>query len=143
MKCNIPLICDCLYSFLTSISWKLNSKCLNFGLKQHRQVDPYLEGRTTIQTLFLYLRICLSVMLNNLSCSFTSISFLINLLYIMNQLNFVMPTTKVTKVIFDLIDFLCFNATFNNISAISWRPVLMVEEARVPGENHRPWASNW
>ena len=43
-----------------------------------------------------------------------------------------------------LIDwFLVFNATFNNISAISWRPVLVVEEAGVPGENHRPWASNW
>jgi hypothetical protein len=21
--------------------------------------------------------------------------------------------------------------------------ILVVEEARVPGENHRPWASNW
>jgi len=39
-----------------------------------------------------------------------------------------------------LIDFLVFNATFSNISAISWRPVLVVEEA---GQNHRPWASNW
>jgi hypothetical protein len=29
------------------------------------------------------------------------------------------------------------------ISAISWRPVLVVEEVGVPGENHRPWASNW
>jgi hypothetical protein len=36
--------------------------------------------------------------------------------------------------------FLVLNATFSNISAISWRPVLVVEEA---GENHRPWASNW
>ena len=27
--------------------------------------------------------------------------------------------------------------------AISWRPVLVVEEAGVPGENHRPCASNW
>jgi len=35
------------------------------------------------------------------------------------------------------------NATFSNISAISWRPVLVVEEAGVPGENDRPWASNW
>jgi hypothetical protein len=35
------------------------------------------------------------------------------------------------------------NATFNNISAISWRPVSVVEEAGVPGENYRPWASNW
>ena len=40
----------------------------------------------------------------------------------------------------DLIDFLCFNTTFNNISAISWLPVLVVEEAGVPRENHRPWS---
>jgi hypothetical protein len=42
---------------------------------------------------------------------------------------------------FELI--LVFNATFSNISAISWLPVLVVEEAGVPGENHRPWKSNW
>ena len=43
-----------------------------------------------------------------------------------------------------LIDwYLVFNATFSNISATSWRPVLVVKEAGVPGENHRPWASNW
>jgi hypothetical protein len=28
-----------------------------------------------------------------------------------------------------LIDFLVFNATFSNISAVSWRQVLVVEEA--------------
>ena len=37
---------------------------------------------------------------------------------------------------------LVFNITFNNISAISWWPILVVEEAGVPGENHRPWESN-
>ena len=31
-----------------------------------------------------------------------------------------------------------FDATFNNISVISWRVVLLVEENGVPGENHRP-----
>jgi hypothetical protein len=31
-----------------------------------------------------------------------------------------------------------FNATFNNISATSWQSVLLVEETRVPKENHRP-----
>ena len=35
----------------------------------------------------------------------------------------------------DLIWFLVFNATFSNISAISWRPVLVVEEDGVPREN--------
>jgi hypothetical protein len=29
---------------------------------------------------------------------------------------------------------LVFNPTFRNISAISWRPVLVMEEAGVPGE---------
>ena len=43
-------------------------------------------------------------------------------------------------MIFDLIDCWCLNATFGNISAISWRPHLVVEEA---GESHRPWTSNW
>jgi len=31
-----------------------------------------------------------------------------------------------------------FNASFNNISSISWWPLLLVEDTRVPGENHRP-----
>jgi len=29
-----------------------------------------------------------------------------------------------------------FSATFNNISVISWRSVLLIEETRVPRENH-------
>jgi len=33
-----------------------------------------------------------------------------------------------------------FNATFDNISVISWRSILLVEET---GENHRPVASQW
>jgi predicted component of type VI protein secretion system len=40
----------------------------------------------------------------------------------------------------DLIFGVC--AAFSNISAISWRPVLEMEEAGVLGENHRPWGSN-
>ena len=30
-----------------------------------------------------------------------------------------------------------FNATFNNISVISWRSVLLVDETGVPGKNNR------
>jgi hypothetical protein len=36
-----------------------------------------------------------------------------------------------------------FNVSFNNISIISWRSVLLAEETGVPGENHRPVASHW
>jgi len=35
------------------------------------------------------------------------------------------------------------NGTFNNISVISWRLVLLVGETGVSGENHRPVASHW
>jgi hypothetical protein len=34
-----------------------------------------------------------------------------------------------------------FNATFNNISAILWRFVVLVEESGVPRESRRPAAS--
>ena len=33
--------------------------------------------------------------------------------------------------------------TFNDISVISMETVLLVEETRVPRENHQPAASNW
>jgi hypothetical protein len=36
-----------------------------------------------------------------------------------------------------------FNATFNNISFISWWSVLLVEETGASGENHRPVVSHW
>ena len=34
-----------------------------------------------------------------------------------------------------------YNVTFNNISVISWRLVLLVEESGVPGENYQLAAS--
>jgi hypothetical protein len=38
--------------------------------------------------------------------------------------------------------FMVFNDTFNNISVISWRSVLLMDEIGEPGENHRPVASH-
>jgi hypothetical protein len=35
------------------------------------------------------------------------------------------------------------NATFNNISVISWQSVLLVEETTVPREIGQPVASHW
>ena len=35
-----------------------------------------------------------------------------------------------------------FNATFNNISVISWWSVVLMEETGGPSENHRPVASH-
>ena len=57
----------------------------------------------------------------------------------MLQLEATIQTSRI-KCEFDLIWliwYLVFNATFSNISIISLWPVLVVEEAKVPGENHR------
>jgi hypothetical protein len=40
-----------------------------------------------------------------------------------------------------LFRFVVFKVSFNNMSAISWRSDLLVEETGGPGENHRPVAS--
>ena len=40
------------------------------------------------------------------------------------------------------VNVMVFNATFSNISVISQRSVLLVEETGVPGKKHRPVASH-
>ena len=42
-----------------------------------------------------------------------------------------------------VVRLIVFNATFNNISVISWRSLLLVEETGVHGESHRPAACHW
>jgi hypothetical protein len=42
----------------------------------------------------------------------------------------------------DRVRVMVFNDTFNNISAISWLPVLLVDETGLPIENNRPAASH-
>ena len=47
------------------------------------------------------------------------------------------------KVIYGGFRVIMINTTFHNISVISWWSVLLVEETKVPRENHRPVASHW
>jgi len=42
-----------------------------------------------------------------------------------------------------IVTVMVINATFNSISVISWRSVLLEEETGVPGENHRSPAIHW
>jgi uncharacterized DUF497 family protein len=51
-----------------------------------------------------------------------------------NKKNITVGTVSISNM-------MVFNVTFNNISVISWRSVLLVEETGVRRENHRPVAS--
>jgi isovaleryl-CoA dehydrogenase len=48
--------------------------------------------------------------------------------------------TKVNSTV--IVRVMVVNATFHNISVMSWQSVLLVEETIVPGENNRPVASH-
>jgi len=58
------------------------------------------------------------------------------------QINSITLSKQFQNPIGWLVGFMVFNAPFNNISVISWRSVLLVEETGVPGENHQPVASH-
>ena len=47
-----------------------------------------------------------------------------------------LPLSTIVYLILDSLAgwFMEFNATYNNISVISWLSVLLVEEARIPGK---------
>jgi hypothetical protein len=49
---------------------------------------------------------------------------------------------KITKSRVKYYRVMVFNATFINISVISWQSILLMGEAGVPGENHGPAACN-
>ena len=61
-----------------------------------------------------------------------------NVIVLLGTRNLQMETVKVGCY------YVClFYATFNNISVISWRSVLLVEETGGPRENYRPVESHW
>jgi hypothetical protein len=51
---------------------------------------------------------------------------------------FIYNVLYVTETLWVRVRVMVFNATFNNISVISWRSVLLVEETGEHGENHPP-----
>ena len=53
-----------------------------------------------------------------------------------------LPERGVLSMTPSFVWFMVFNATFNNISVISWQSVLLVEETGAPEENHQPAASH-
>ena len=95
-------------------------------------------------TLLIFLIYCVVTLfcLSSLYVLFLMLSISLNDLFLVVPSVFANVYFTISKDD-DLIWFIVFNATFSNILAISWRPVLVVEEAGVPGENHRPRASNW
>ena len=52
------------------------------------------------------------------------------------------PNCRKNEFICLFVSWVVINATFNNISVISWLSVLLVEKTGIPGKNHRSVASH-
>ena len=63
--------------------------------------------------------------------NFDIITSILNFLYIQNIVHEIWFRVMV------------FNATFNNITDISWQSVLLMKETGVPRKNHQPVANQW
>jgi hypothetical protein len=52
-------------------------------------------------------------------------------------------TSQNGNIVCLIVCVMVFNPTFNNISVLSWRSILLVEETGGPGETYRRVASHW
>ena len=112
-------------------------------------IDECLSGLFQYIALFLFLFLdideCLSSSTNNCpansSCTNTDGSYTCTCLSGFRKVGSLCRGTQfLSSVDSQFFMFVCqrvFNATFNNISVISWRSVLLVEQTGGPGENHR------
>jgi hypothetical protein len=135
-----------------------------FKIKVNKQLIPENKQQTSqvITSLFLLLCQALKNVTQNYfakdnTCTFSTSMLWTKSLFVMKTKVYVRvwPSKKKSVQHHPFIKFcpfvlyiyrvrvMVFNATFNNISVISWRSVLLVEETRVPTENHWPAASHW
>jgi hypothetical protein len=66
-----------------------------------------------------------------------------HLTYKISSSIYLSPFSMVCKALKSRVRVMVLNATFKNISVISWWSVVLVEETGVSGENHRPVGSHW
>jgi hypothetical protein len=114
------------------------------------------SGLHAVQSL-VFCVVCRSLLVYVFYCPFSVLQFtasdssfvIFRLFKVWNRLNcnfdilytpVVLLLNVMNIIIMMFVCLMVVNATFNNISVISWRSVLLVEETGVPGEKHRPAA---
>jgi hypothetical protein len=107
-------------------------------------IDVSVSYRYKNPTLFTI------IMASRVNCSCHGISAKWLILALNNNHLYLFKESNVLRIILHPpLSFACllaclvvFNVTFNNISVIPWRSVLLVEETGGPEENHRPVANH-
>jgi hypothetical protein len=90
-------------------------------------------------TIKIYVSVFISSRINSIKVLF--VKKIQNIFVFANVMQVVLELGICTRLFRIGMGFMVFNATFNNISVILLRSILLVEETRVPGENNRPVTS--
>jgi hypothetical protein len=116
--------------------WCFTNLKFGHGIKVHLSQECIFSEMTSQEHLVLKLKL-------KIPCMIWSLTFIIFYTQFFNTMISIKIKHLFPKPIFflyvDGLWFMVFNTTFNNISIISWRSVLLME---VPGENHRPITSH-
>jgi hypothetical protein len=120
-----------------------NSKLINYGfsmwLSRKRNCGQFQFQSSVYSCLYCWQGFFFSLAVGPLA-NLTKTTLKSRKLLSFKEENYSYRSTEVNRSV--LVWFMVFNVTFNIISVISWQSVLLVEETRGPGENHRPVTSD-
>jgi hypothetical protein len=118
------------------------SNCINFDQLFGLVILSYIELLKCYWWSKVHWNMCTSTWLVNTCCWFTV--FNVHCWTFNIDINaFLSQSIHWDKFIHSRVRVIVFKITFNNISVISLRSVLLMEEIGVPRENHRSAASHW
>ena len=111
---------------------------LNNSSRKMQQISK----RYLLYTVFRWIQIikCMPLIFE---FTISNCDFWDNSLYKSDIMQYPIKLTYNKYILCNRVRVMVFNATFNNISVISWRSVLLVEEIGVPGKSQWPAAIHW
>ena len=143
---GVDIVCHQLQGELTPFQFCISDLKRKHGIKNKIAITDH----NVTSNVFTPYILSSEFILIFISFFFGGVGFLINFFCISSLADFGYPvkallvlTKTINYQLLYIFDgcFMVFNGTFNNISVMSWRSVLLVEETGVLRENHRPVAS--
>ena len=124
----------------------LTCTCINMSLNSRKTCVENLPPPCSNKGFFLlsFINLLLGIFTASLNMfkELNAVTFILFFLVVISMKSAKMYVGG-SQIVWGVIKFMVLYATFNNISAISWRSVLSVEETGVPEENHRLDPSHW
>ena len=115
----LDTLCDKAYQWLATGRWFSPVSSTN-------KTDRHDIAEILLKVTLITINLTPNITYDKFTYNFNLFNQLLNTFLVLFTL-FISASNNKAEILMILFYFWCFNATFNNISARSWRPVLMVE----------------